>query len=451
MRDFAVLTILFGSLPFILAQPYIGILVWSWISYMNPHRLTWAAQQYPVAALVAGALFVGLLFSRESKQIPWSSITVTWVLFVLWMSLSTLFALQPDAAWEQWEKVMKIQLMSFLTLVLMQTRERLNWLVIVIVASIGFFSIKGGVFTLVTGGQYTTWGPPGSFIEGNNELGLAVVMIIPFMNYLRQISTRSWVRRLLLVAMIFSGLTVLATYSRGALLAAGAMILFLIWKTPRRSMFIIGALLVIPLLLTFMPERWQERMSTITEYRQDASAMGRINAWYFAYNLAVDRPIVGGGFETFDPELFIRYAPDPTDFHDAHSIYFEVLGEHGFPGLFLFVLLGWLTWRMARAAIKQAQIHPELTWAGQLAAMAQVSMVGFAVGGLFLGLAYFDLYYHVICIVVLTHLLVTRQLAELDDKNVAPPAFGHPVAGTFEAIAPGVGKDNRYGPGAGTG
>lgn len=440
MRDLVVLAIIFGSLPLIVARPYIGILVWSWISYMNPHRLTWAAQQYPVAAMVAAALLIGLLLTREPKQVPWNSITITWVLFILWMCLTTLFALQPEAAWEQWEKVMKIQLMSFITLIVIQTRERLNWLVIVIVASIGFYSVKGGVFTLLTGGQHTAWGPPGSFIGGNNELGLAIVMIIPYMNYLRQISTRAWVRRLLLAAMIFSGLTVLATYSRGALLAAGAITLFLILKTPKRGMFILGGLLVVPLLLTFMPERWHERMSTITEYKQDASAMGRINAWYFAYYLASDRPLVGGGFEAFKPELFKEYAPDPTDYHDAHSIYFEVLGEHGFVGLLLFILLGWLTWRMARTVIKQAQSRADLLWAKQLAAMTQVSMVGFAVGGLFLGLAYFDLYYHVICIVVLTHLIVAKQLAELNDKN--PAAVSDPLTtNAFHVVVPGTRKE----------
>lgn len=410
MRDWAVLAVIFGSLPFILSRPYIGILVWSWISYMNPHRLTWTAQDLPVAAIVAGTLIVGVLFSREQKQMPWSGITVVWLLFVAWMSITTLFALSPDGAWPQWEKVMKIQFITLLTLLIMQTRERINWLVIVITASIGFYSIKGGVFTLATGARYTAWGPPGSFIEGNNELGLAIVMVIPFMNYLRQTSKNIWLRRFWLMAMVLSGLTILATYSRGAFLAAGAMVLFLIIKAQRRYLFVVGALLVLPLLINFMPERWHERISTIAEYDQDASALGRFNAWHFAYNVAADRPLVGGGFETFTPDLFKQYAPDPLDSHDAHSIYFEVLGEHGFVGLGLFLLLGWLGWRMARSVMRDAGDRAELAWAKQLTAMAQVSLVGYAVGGAFLGLAYFDLYYHILCIIVLTRAVVTKQV-----------------------------------------
>jgi len=72
-----------------------------------------------------------------------------------------------------------------------------------------------------------------------------------------------------------------------------------------------------------MPDAWMQRMGTIKTYEQDGSAMGRINAWHFAFNLALDRPIVGGGFETFQPDLFLKYAPEPENYHDSHSIYFE--------------------------------------------------------------------------------------------------------------------------------
>ena len=39
MRDIAVTAVVFGLLPFILWRPHIGILVWTWLGLMNPHRL----------------------------------------------------------------------------------------------------------------------------------------------------------------------------------------------------------------------------------------------------------------------------------------------------------------------------------------------------------------------------------------------------------------------------
>ncbi|MGH8644623.1 MAG: putative O-glycosylation ligase, exosortase A system-associated [Gammaproteobacteria bacterium] len=182
MRDILVMTIIFGALPFVLRWPHIGVLLWSWISYMNPHRLTWGfAHDFPVAALVGATLLVSLVFSREPKRIPWTPLTAVWIVLVLWMCLTTVFAFMPEAAHEQLSKVLKIQLVAFITLMLMTTRKRLDALVWVIVLSLGFYGVKGGLFALLTGGNYKIWGPDGSFIAGNNEIGLALVMTLPLM------------------------------------------------------------------------------------------------------------------------------------------------------------------------------------------------------------------------------------------------------------------------------
>jgi probable O-glycosylation ligase (exosortase A-associated) len=110
--------------------------------------------------------------------------------------------------------------------------------------------------------------------------------------------------------------------------------------------------------------------------------------------------------------MFAIYAPEPGNVHDSHSIYFEVLGEHGFFGLFLFLTLALMTWRTASWIIKRARGDPENRWAADLAAMVQVSLVGYASGGAFLGLANFDLYYTLIAVVVLCKtVLVSRQTA----------------------------------------
>jgi probable O-glycosylation ligase (exosortase A-associated) len=112
--------------------------------------------------------------------------------------------------------------------------------------------------------------------------------------------------------------------------------------------------------------------------------------------------ITGGGFEMFTRATFRRYAPDPFNVHDVHSIYFEVMGEHGFIGLGLFMLLWLLTWRRAGQTIRRYKKDVDNKWASDLSAMMQVSLIGYAAGGAFLGLAYFDLPYHLMIIVLLT-------------------------------------------------
>jgi probable O-glycosylation ligase (exosortase A-associated) len=162
-----------------------------------------------------------------------------------------------------------------------------------------------------------------------------------------------------------------------------------------------------------MPEQWTERMNTIQTYQEDASAMGRINAWKFAWNLAKDYPVYGGGANVFTAQLFQKYAPNPFDVHDAHSIYFEMLAEQGFVGLGIFAAIGITTLAYASRIIRLTRGHPSLEWARDLAAMSQVCLVGYALGGAFLGLAYFDLPYTVVAFVVIAGAIAEREVAAL--------------------------------------
>jgi probable O-glycosylation ligase (exosortase A-associated) len=389
---------------------------------MNPHRFTYDwAYNYPFSQVVAIATLVGFVVSRDPKRFPWSPVTVVWILFILWMNVSTLFALNPEAAAPEWERAMKIQLIAFVTLLVITTRERLYLLVWAIVLSLGFFGAKGGLFSIATGGQYLVMGPRASFIAENNTLALALIMTLPLMWYLYLETSNRLLRWGLLGLIALTALSIVTSHSRGALLAGGAMVVFLWLKSPHKLRTALLLVALVPAILMFMPEKWFERMETIQTFQEDASALGRINAWSFAYNVASDRPITGGGYNVFSPDLFKRYAPDPDDFHDAHSIYFEVLGEHGFVGLGLYLVLGFLAFRLGNRIIQIASDRPDLRWAKNQAAMLQASIMGYAVGGAFLGLAYFDLYYHLLGMMVITNVIVTRTLA-LPDAPVAAVA-----------------------------
>ncbi len=432
IRDLIILAIVFGSVPYILKRPHVGMLMWAWVSYMNPHRLTWGiAYDFPVAAIVGGAFLVSLFLSKEPKKLPWSPILKVWFAFILWMNVTTVFALNSVGAYNEWNRSMKIQLMAILTLMVMRSRERINALVWVIALSIGFFGVKGGLFAIRTGGQWEVLGPPESFIYGNNEIGFALVMVLPLLRYLQMQLQKRWQVMAMSFAMLLCGLSILSTYSRGAFLAVAAMLAFLILRSRKRGLMIMVGVLAVPVMLSFMPEKWSERMGTIQTYEEDGSAMGRINAWWFAYNLAKDRPLIGGGYRAFTPRLFYRYAPIPEDHHDAHSIYFEVLGEQGFVGLALFLLLGLMAFSSCQWTIRHTRRREELRWAYDLGSMLQVSLLGYAMGGLFLGLAYFDLPYHLIGLAILVKLYVARELGLLKNNTRGSPRTTKRVASTY--------------------
>jgi probable O-glycosylation ligase (exosortase A-associated) len=383
---------------------------------MNPHRLVHGfAYDFPFSAVVGTATLIGLVISREEKRLPITALTVVWISFALWISFTTLFAMYPDEAQDAWQKATKIMLFSFITVAVMTRRDRLDMLVWTIVLSIGFYGFKGGIFALthITGASQQVLGPEGTTIGDNNSLALAEIMTVPLMRYLQLQAANKWIKYGLTILMLTSVVAIVGSNSRGAFLAGTTMGLFLWMKGRHRLRLAVILLLVGPVVAKIASDEWYERMGTIQTYEEDTSAMGRINAWRMAVNLANDRPIVGGGFDAFQAETYLRYSHDHTHRPvDAHSIYFKVLGEHGYVGLALFLALGWLALRHAKATSNAAKNIPDLRWAQDLAGMLQVSLIGFAVGGLFLGLTYFDLYYHLIAMIVITRLLVQRHLQE---------------------------------------
>lgn len=419
MRDLLVTAIVFGVLPFIFKRPWIGILLWCWLGYMNPHRQTWGfAYDFPFAFICAIVTIVAFLLSREKKEMVWTRETVLLLMFIGWMLTTTIFSFYPDLAWIQWEKVWKIQLMVFLTAMIIKERQHLHWMIWIIALSLGYYGVKGGIFTIVHAGEFRVQGPAGTFFGGNNEMALVLAMLIPLIRYLHLQAARRWVRFGLATAMVLSGVAAIGSQSRGGLLAMAAMGLFLWFKSRHKFVTGIYMAIAIAIVASVMPQAWYDRMDSIKNYQQDTSALGRINAWHTAFNVAKDK-VTGGGFEMFQPPTFRQYAPEPWRVHDVHSIYFEVMGEHGFIGFGMFILLALFTWLRANQVIRACKNDPERKWAADLAAMIQVSLVGYGAGGAFLGLAYFDLTYHLMIILV----LAAKFSGVLDKQPISVPGM----------------------------
>ncbi|PZU51805.1 MAG: putative O-glycosylation ligase, exosortase A system-associated [Thauera sp.] len=415
MRDIAVSLIVFGILPFVLRFPWLGILLFTWLSLMNPHRMAYGfALNIPFAMLVALTTLVALMFSKEIKKIIWTRETVVLAMFIIWMCITTVFAMYPPYAQMQLDKVLKIQLMIFAALVLMRSFDRIEALIGTCAVSIGFYGLKGGIFTISKGGVHRVQGPPGTFIEGNNELGLAMAMTVPLLYFIRTRVANPALKLFMTAWTLLTAVAAIGTQSRGALVGMVAMGLFVWLKT--RNKFVSGILIVstAAAIAAIMPESWYERMGTIKTHDEDASAQGRVNAWWTSFNMAKDR-LFGGGFDCWQGPTFALYAPDPGNVRDVHSITFEVLGEHGFIGLALFYTLGLMSWFSAGWAARQASRMPDIAWVADMMRMVQVSLIAYVTAGQFLGLAYFDYPYMLIVAIVATSWLIRQRLNGLDD------------------------------------
>ncbi|MFZ1989570.1 MAG: putative O-glycosylation ligase, exosortase A system-associated [Alphaproteobacteria bacterium] len=394
MRNLLLVAILAVLAPVAIAMPHVGVLVWTWLSFMNPHREAYGfAKDLSLNYWFAIFTFVGWIFSRERKIAPHGPTTFVLLAFLGWTCLTTLNALDPQTAVPLWERTLKSFVLVFVTMTIMNTKTRIQAMLWVIAVSIGYYAVKGAGFTLITGGGARIYGPEDSMIEDNNALGLALVLILPLLSYLRASSNRRIVTLGVSAVLLATVITVLGTYSRGGLIAL-IVVAALIWFRSRGRLItafaVAGLIFVVPYIV---PSQWYARMSTIGAYSSDASFQGRTQAWQASVNMALDRPF-GGGFHAIEnTSVFARYSGSVQEqARAAHSIYFEVLGDHGFIGLFLYALIVVICFVNLHRAITIAKRHEELRWAADLGGMMQISVIGFLIGGSLLSMAYYDLF-----------------------------------------------------------
>ncbi|HVH72103.1 MAG TPA: O-antigen ligase family protein, partial [Candidatus Dormibacteraeota bacterium] len=196
------------------------------------------------------------------------------------------------------------------------------------------------------------------------------------------------------------------TYSRGGQVGLIAVLIVISlrsrYKAPALACLALAALLI----TTLAPASWMARMTGIAEGNLDESAEGRLVAWGFEWNVAKAYPLTGSGFSGYTSEsLYARYEPRAlpkgAKILAPHSSYFQVLGEQGFVGLLLFMVLIGCCLLTLTSLRRRARQMPGCSWVVNCSRMLDTSFLGYLVSGAFLGRAYFDLLYFIVAAVVL--------------------------------------------------
>jgi probable O-glycosylation ligase (exosortase A-associated) len=219
------------------------------------------------------------------------------------------------------------------------------------------------------------------------------------------------------------------------------MCVFMWLKSRKRVLLFFGGIASVVVLSLFMPEQWYDRMYSIGQYQEDASAGGRFDAWRFGFSLANARPLTGGGFNVYGYQhIFDIYTPDPGKAaRAAHSIYFEVLGEHGWVGFFIFIGLGIAAFASCSWVNRHTRRRTDLRALNDMSRMVQVSLVGFASGGAFINVAHYDLYWHIIAMIVILRVLTEQAIRQPAVQPAAvQPALVRPVIPADVAVPAGA-------------
>jgi probable O-glycosylation ligase (exosortase A-associated) len=378
----------------VLRAPSVGLLAWIWIALMSPNREVHGfLYGAPLNLFVAALTGLSWISSRERKDLPLNAFPLLLLAFLGWATICTVFALDRPQALPIWSRTAKTVILALAVMMLATTRVRLQATIWMIVVSLGFYGVKGGGFTLLGGGRNHVFGPEASMIEDNNSLGLALVLILPLLNYLRLTSARPLVRAALLGTLALTLVAILGTYSRGALIALAAAGAAYALRARNGPLLLAAGAVAAVALPALMPERWLERMSTIQTAGQDESFQARLAAWTTSLDIALARPLIGGGFAAIEQTWIVKTfssAGGLVTGRAAHSIYFQVLGDTGFVGLFLYLSAVGAAVMNTFRVLAATRDRPQLAWAAHLARMLQVSLAGFLAGGAALSMAYYD-------------------------------------------------------------
>jgi probable O-glycosylation ligase (exosortase A-associated) len=426
MRDLVLIAAVFLCSLVALPRPVFGVLVFVCLGFLNPQSFAWGVgRSFPSSQLIAIATFLGYLCWSERKRFPHQR--ELFLLLALWgmFGISTLFAIYSEPAQAEFIFVSKILLMVFLGIFLINTADRLHWLLRVIALSLGFHGLKGGIFVILSGGQYTVWGPEGSFLEANNSIGLALAMNIPLLFYLLKIETVIWLRWLIKFMLFFSYPAILATYSRGAWLGLAIVTVLLLLRSKHKFLLAPAAgflaLITIPFLSQVVPERMVQRYDVLVNYENDDSAQSRFWNWEFCKRVGMARPLTGGGFDFYNAELYPIYYPEfvarwgAQKTWSCHSSWLTVFGEHGFPGFLLWLGLITSSFLSLKKLSSLGRNYEPLSWIAQCGSMVGIALIAFVVVGSFIDAAYFDLLYYLIGITI-----ILKEIARVTAAETSP-------------------------------
>lgn len=429
MRDLMFAMAMLLAIPLAIARPINAYYLWGWTAVLIPTSYFYGFMANARLNFVFAVLTLTLVALGRVKWKDYQSNRVTW-LYLLFLAHATMAFLlgyegNPDNA-RYYEFLAKIMVFCLLMPLFINSRLRMHVMLLVIVLGLGLHGVLEGLKTVASGGAHNMQGPAGTMISDRNHLSTALALVLPIIYYLHFYSANRLIRAGMLVAFALVALAIMGGGSRGGFLALAivGVWLFMTSRHRLRTLMFVGVLGVA--LYYFGADLWTARLSTIQEANEDASFMGRVIAWKVSSAIALSHPIFGAGFHAVQVnEIWdvFKYSPGFFGFLDlpvptfsakaAHSIYFEVLGDMGFIGFFLFlaILLQSIHSRFAIKRMVNQLGGTRYLWARDLADMLMLSVIAYMAGGAGVSLGYFEVIYMVIMLMELLRLHVAKEMA----------------------------------------
>ncbi|MBY0519393.1 MAG: putative O-glycosylation ligase, exosortase A system-associated [Sphingomonas sp.] len=411
MRDLAFIAFLLALFGCGFRRPFVFVLAYVYIDIVSPQRLTYLLLNSVPISLIAVIAAVGawMIFDdkRDSRFAPRQLLLL---LLLGYCAITTRSADFPVEALEKWDWVWKALAFAIFLPLTLRTRLRIEALLLFMVLSAGSIIIVGGIKTLASGGGY---GELNLMVSNNSGLyegsiiSTVAVCIVPLILWFGKHGTifpPDWRVKTFCYALAFACLLIpVGTSARTGLVCIALMAVLMLRDAKRRLMYV-ALIAAAPIIaLPFLPPAFLERMQTIQNHQSDTSASTRVAVWKWTIDYAKTHPF-GGGFEAYrqnhvrfetvkvqgtQGNIAIQRTPEEDHARAYHSSYFEMLGEQGYPGLVLWLMinLGGI-FRMEVLRQRYRRAGPDEAWAMPLAAALQSAHIIYLLGAAFVGIAF---------------------------------------------------------------
>jgi probable O-glycosylation ligase (exosortase A-associated) len=420
MRDLAFIAFLLALFGAGFRRPFLFVLAYVYIDIVSPQRLTYYLLNSIQISLIAVVLAVGgwaIADNKTGTRIAPRQIMIA--ALIAYCFCTTLSADFPAEASDKWGWVWKsLAFAAFLPFTL-RTRLRIEALLLFMILSASSIIIVGGAKTIASGGG--GYGSLNLMVANNSGLyegstiSAVAVAIVPLILWFTRYGTvyrPDWKVKGFAYALIFSCLLIpVGTSTRTGLLCIGLLAVLMLRDVERKLPYLIMLAVIGGAAVPMLPSSFTDRMSTIKTYQADSSASTRIAVWAWTREYARQHPF-GGGFEAYRGN-HIRYDTVAVSGTGAattvkstlevdaarayHSAYFEMLGEQGYPGLALWLLIN-LIGLIRMEVVRRRYIKDEDggAWAGRLAEALQHAQLIYLLGGAFVGIAFQSYLYFVL-------------------------------------------------------
>lgn len=285
----------------------------------------------PIVFIVMGCLLACWFISDTEKKLFRTPIDKYFALFFVMFVIST-----RNAGWlyytlEMVTETFKIALIYWFIITIVNSEERLKvatWTIVLLMSVVGLMGVLQTYGYDITGaGMYwasdkQVWQIKGvGLFDNPNDMAYSVVLIVPFVIGLFLVSSNLLVKLSAVVIFFIATYCIFLTNSRGGYLALcmSCVTWVYFWissRNLRRMAFVLGLIGVIA-AFSFQT----------SNYREDKSSMGRVEAWAEGMDMLIEHPLIGVGKGQFREHHKL----------DSHSSYVRAGAELGIIGLYAFI------------------------------------------------------------------------------------------------------------------